>query len=152
MGSKRLRFVPVLAMFLWMVSCRDDDAIDFFHCGINGVYTGYYLVTLDITSIGNQCAPGEVPPDPTVIEFGDVTVDWDCDLFFDELGLLNGQTVLIDFWGDLQLDRMRLITSNGDIIDFFVMDFEDGDIIWGIFWWDVTIDCLVEGNFTIIIV
>ena len=152
MGSKRLRFVPVLAMFLWMVSCGDDDAIDFFHCGINGVYTGYYLVTLDITSIGNQCGPGEVPPDPTVIEFGDVTVDWDCALFFDELGVLNGQTVLIDFWGDLQVDRMRLITSNGDIIDFFVMDFEDGDIIWGIFWWDVTIDCVVEGNFTIIIV
>ncbi len=47
---------------------------------------------------------------------------------------------------------MRLITANGDVITFFVTDFDDGDTIWGIFWWDVTIDCVVEGNFTIIIV
>jgi hypothetical protein len=59
--------------------------------------------------------------------------------------------VLMDFWGDLGDDWMRLITANGDVITFFVMDFEDGDTIWGIFWWDVTIDCVVEGNFTIII-
>ena len=151
MGSKRLRLIPVLAIFLGMVSCGDDDAIDFFHCGINGVYTGYYLVTLDITSIGNQCAPGEVPPDPTVIEFGDVTVDWDCDLFFDELGLLNGQTVLIDFWGDLWDDRMEFVTADGDIITFYVVDFEGGDTIWGTFWWDTPGDCVVEGTFTVLI-
>jgi hypothetical protein len=152
MGSKRLRFMPVLAVFLCMVSCGDgDDHAGFYLCSVNGVYTGDYLVTLDITSIGGQCDPGEVPPDPTVIEFGDVTVDWDCDLFFDDLGLLNGQAVLIDFWGDLRDDWMSLITASGDIITFFVMDFEDGDTIWGIFSWDVTSDCVVEGNFTIII-
>ena len=150
MGLKRLRFMPVLAVFLCMVSCGDDDA-GFFLCGVNGVYTGDYSVTLDITSIGDQCDPGEVPPDPTVIKFGDVTVDWDCDLFFDDPGLLNGQALLIDFWGDLRDDWMSLITESGDVITFFVMDFEDGDTIWGIFWWDVTIDCVVEGNFTIII-
>ena len=150
MGSIRLRFIPVLAVFLCMVSCGDDDAV-FYRCGVNGAYTGDYLVTLDITSIGDRCDPGEVPPDPTVIQFGDVTVDWDCDLFFDDLGLLNGQAVLIDFWGDLRDDRMSLITASGDVITFFVMDFEDGDTIWGIFWWDVTSDCVVEGNFTIII-
>jgi len=150
MGSKRLRFMPVLAVFLCMVSCGDDDTV-FYRCGVNGAYTGDYLVTLDITSIGDQCDPGEVPPDPTVIEFGDVTVDWDCDLFFDDPGFLNGQVVLIDFWGDLRDDWMSLITASGDVITFFVMDFEDGDTIWGKFWWDVTSDCVVEGNFTIII-
>jgi hypothetical protein len=150
MGSKRLRFMPVLAVFLCMVSCGEDDAI-FYLCGVNGAYTGDYLVTLDITSIGDQCDPGEVPPDTTVIQFGDVTVDWDCELFFDDPGLLNGQLVLIYFWGDLRDDWMRLITANGDVITFFVMDFEDGDTIWGIFWWDVTSDCVVEGNFIITI-
>ena len=150
MGSKRLRFMPVLAVFLCMVSCGDDDTV-FYRCGVNGAYTGDYLVTLDITSIGDQCDPGEVPPDPTVIEFGDVTVDWDCDLFFDDPGFLNGQVVLIDFWGDLRDDWMSLITASGDVITFFVMDFEDGDTIWGKFWWDMTSDCVVEGNFTIII-
>jgi len=82
---------------------------------------------------------------------GDVTVDWDCDLFFDDFGLLNGQAVLIDLWGDLRDDWMSLITSGGDVITFFVIDFEDGDTIWGTFWWDVTSDCVVEGNFTIFI-
>ena len=152
MGSKRLKFMSVLAVFLCMVSCGDgDDDAGFNLWSVNGVYTGDYLVILDITSIGGQCDPGEVPPDPTVIEFGDVTVDWDYDLFFDDIGLLNGQAVLIDFWGDLRDDWMSLITASGDVITFFVMDFEDGDTIWGIFWWDVTSDCVVEGNFTIII-
>jgi hypothetical protein len=150
MGSKRVRFMPVLAVFLCMVSCGDDDAL-FYLCGVNGAYTGYYLVTLDITNAGAQCDPGEIPPDPTAVEFGDVTVDWDCDLFFDDLGLVNGKVVLIDFWGDLRDDRMSLITARGDVITFFVVDFEDGDTIWGIFWWDVTSDCVVEGNFTITI-
>jgi len=152
MGSKRLKFMLVLAVFLCMVSCGDggDDG-GFYLCGVNGGYTGDYLMILDITSIGGQCDPGEVPPDPTVIEFGDVTVDWDCDLFFDDFGLLNGQAVLIDLWGDLRDDWMSLITSGGDVITFFVIDFEDGDTIWGTFWWDVTSDCVVEGNFTIFI-
>ena len=142
----------VLAVFLCMVSCGDggDDG-GFYLCGVNGGYTGDYLMILDITSIGNQCDPGEVPPNPTVIQFGDVTVDWDCDLFFDDFGLLNGQAVLIDLWGDLRDDWMSLITSGGDVITFFVIDFEDGDTIWGTFWWDVTSDCVVEGNFTIFI-
>jgi hypothetical protein len=152
MGSKGLKFMAVLAVFLCMVSCGDgDDDAGFNLCGVNGGYTGDYLIILDITSIGGQCDPGEVPPDPTVIEFDDVTVDWDCDLFFDDFGLLNGQAVLIDLWGDLRDDWMSLITSSGDVITFYVIDFEDDDTIWGIFWWDVTSDCGVEGNFTIFI-
>ena len=124
---------------------------DFYRCGLNAAYTGYYIATLDITNTGDQCDPADTPPTPTRIEFGDVGVDADCDLFLDGPGLLNGQMVLMDFWGDLGDDWMRLITANGDVITFFVMDFEDGDTIWGTFWWDVTIDCVVKGNFTIII-
>jgi hypothetical protein len=123
----------------------------FFGLGINAAYTGFYIITLDISSTDAQCDPGEISPSPTRLEFGNVTVDGDCHLFFDELGLLNNQTVLIDFWGDLRDDRLWLITADGDQMDFFVVDFEDGDTIWGRFWWDVTSDCVVEGTFTIII-
>jgi hypothetical protein len=156
MGSKRLRFIPALAIILFMASCGDDNGGGVYYysssgCGINVAYTGFYIVTLDITSTGDQCDPGEIPPSPTRLEFGNVTVDGDCDLFFDELGLLNNQTVLIDFWGDLRDDRLWLITADGDQIDFFVVDFEDGDTIRGIFWWDVSSDCVVEGTFTVII-
>jgi hypothetical protein len=47
------------------------------------------------------CDPDEIPPDPTRIGFGGVTLDWNCDLFFDSLGLINDQGVLIDFLGYL---------------------------------------------------
>lgn len=155
MGSRRLRIIPVVAIILCMASCGDDGGSGVYYyssgCGVNAAYTGFYIATLDITSTGDQCDPGEIPPTPTRIEFGNVTVDWDCDLFFDELGLLNGETVLIDFWGDLRDDRLWLITADGEEIDFYVVDFEDGDTIWGLFWWDVTSDCVVEGTFTIII-
>ena len=156
MGLKRLRFIPTLAIILCMASCGGDgDGGVYYYsssdCGINGAYTGFYIATLDITSTGDQCDPGEIPPTPTRLEFGNVTVDEDCNLFFDDLGLLNNQTVLIDFWGDLRDDRLWLITADGDQIDFFVVDLEGGDTIWGIFWWDVTSDCVVEGTFTIII-
>ncbi len=153
MGSKRLRLIPVLAIILCMASCGDDDDGLYYYsgCGVNSAYTGFYVVTLNITNTGAQCDPGDIPRNPTRIEFGNVTVDWNCDLFFDDLGLLNGKTVLFDFWGDLYDDSLRLITAGGDIITFFVVDFEDGDTIWGIFWWDVTADCVVEGNFTVII-
>jgi len=154
MGLKGLRFISALAIILCISSCGDDDGIDFYYssgCGINSAYTGFYVVTLNITATGDQCDPGEIPPTPTQIKFGDVTTDGDCDLCFDSLGLLGDQTVLIDFWGDLRDDQMRLVTAEGDIISFFVVDFEDGDAIWGIFWWDVTSDCVVEGTFTVII-
>ena len=53
--------------------------------------------------------PGGNPSHTTThIQFGDVTVDWNYDLFFDFLGLLNGDTVLIDFWYDLWDNRMKL--------------------------------------------
>lgn len=48
-----------------------------------------------------MCDPDEIPPDPRRIEFGDVTLDWNCDLFFDSLVLLNQQGALIDFLRDL---------------------------------------------------
>lgn len=68
----------------------------------------------------------------TRIQFGDVTVDWNYDLFFDSLCLFNGDTVLIDFWGDLWDNRMKLpllmelVTADGDTITFYVVHFEGG--------------------------
>lgn len=53
--------------------------------------------------------------------------------------------------GDLWDDRMRLVTAGGDIITLFVVDFEEGDTIWGIFWWDMTGECVVEGDFIALI-
>jgi hypothetical protein len=74
-----------------------------------------------------------IPSTPARIEFGDVTLDGTCDLCFDSLGLFDDQTVPIDFWGDLREDRMRLLPAGGDIITPFVVDFEGGDTVWGIF-------------------
>jgi hypothetical protein len=154
MGLKKLRLIPALASILCMVSCGDEGGGGYYYydgCGVNSAYTGFYIVTLDITKTGVQCDQGEIPPTPTRLEFGNVTVDWDYDLFFDDLGRLNGRTVLMDFWGDLRDDRLLLITADANRIDFFVADFEDGDTIWGLFWWEVTAKCVVEGNFTIIV-
>jgi hypothetical protein len=150
------RVILMAVLILCTASCGGDSGGGVYYysssgCGINEAYTGFYIVTLDITSTGDECDPGEIPPTPTQLEFGNVTVDGDCDLFFDDLGLLNNQTVLIDFWGDLRDDRLWLITADGDQIDFLVVDFENGDAIWGLFWWDVSSDCVVEGTFTILI-
>ena len=56
MGSRKLKFIPVLAIILCMVSCGDDDGTniyDFYRCGLNAAYTGYYVATLDITNTGD---------------------------------------------------------------------------------------------------
>ena len=101
----------------------------FIYWDINSAYTGYYSMALNRTDTGAQCDLGEIPPTPTRIKFGDITVDWNYDLFFNELGFLNGETVLIDFWGDLWDDRMEFVTADGDIITFYVVDFDGGDAI-----------------------
>ncbi len=150
MRWKMFKFIPAVAIILFMVSCRDDRN-HFIYWDINSAYTGYYIMILHTTDIGDQCDPGEIPPIPSRIEFGDVTVDWNYDLFFDALGLLNGETVLIDFWGNLWDSRMELVTADGDIITFYVVDFDGGDAIWGIFWWDTTGECILEGTFTVLI-
>ena len=147
---KMLKFILAVAIILFMLSCRDDDD-HYIYWDINSAYTGYYIMALNRTDTGAQCDPGEIPPTPTRIEFGDVTVDWNYDLFFYELGLLNGETVLIDFWGDLWDDRMELVTADGDIITFYVVDFEGGDTIWGTFWWNTMGDFVVEGTFIVLI-
>ena len=75
--------------------------------------------------------PGGNPSHTTTrIQFGDVTVDWNYDLFFDSLGLLNGDTVLIDFWGDLWDNRMELVTAGGNTITFY-MYISSGGIRFG---------------------
>jgi hypothetical protein len=153
MGPKRLIIILAAAIILLILSCGDGGLHIYYSsgCGINSAYTGYYIMTLTITSTGDECDPGEINPTPTRIEFGDVIVDCNCDLFFDSLGLLNGHTVLIDFWGDLRDDHMSLITADGDEITFSVVEFEGGDTIWGTFWWDTTSDCIAEGTFTTVL-
>lgn len=150
MGGKIRNIILTVAIILFMLSCSDDADYDIYW-NTNSAYTGYYIMILDTTDIGAQCDPGEIPPTPTRIEFGDVTVDWNYDLFFDSLGLFNGDTVLIDFWGDLWENRMELVSAGRDTITFYVVHFEGGDTIWGIFWWNTTGDCVVEGTFIVLI-
>jgi hypothetical protein len=46
---------------------------------------------------------------------------------------------------------MTLITSNGNIIALFVVEYEEGDKIWGTFRWNTPSDCVVKGTFTALI-
>ncbi len=92
-GWKWLKIIPVVAIVFPLLSCGDGGSITIFYpsWGINSAYTGYSIVMLTSTDTGDLCHPDEIPSDPRRIEFGDVSLDWNCDLFFDSLGLPNEQ-------------------------------------------------------------